>query len=121
MADQTLFDDDLLVSPDSYPRNRFCTSRHLLQQQHVLFAIKILTDPERDDSADFLAIGDSMFHHSTFEGRMDLGEAGKVSYSEQRIAEFYHYCSFALSRPREVIKLNIETNGLLKRFKYQAR
>ena len=40
----------------------------------------MLSDPERNDSADFLAIGDSMFHHITFEARTDLGETAKVSY-----------------------------------------
>ncbi len=78
----------------------------------------MLTDPERNDTAEFLAIGDSMFHHITFESRADLGEAAKVSYSGQRIAEIYRYCSFAFSRQREVVILNIGTNDLLKRFKY---
>ncbi len=64
----------------------------------------------------FLAIGDSMFHLITFEAGADLGEAAKVSYSGQRIAEIYRYCSFAFSRQREVIILNIGTNDLLKRF-----
>ncbi len=72
MADTTLFDDYLLVSPESYPRNRFCTSLQLLQEQHVFIANKMLADPERNDTSDSLAIGDSMFHHITFEDRMHL-------------------------------------------------
>ena len=59
-----------------------------------------------------------MFHRIKFEAIADLGEAKKVSYSGQRIAEIYRYCSFAFSRPREVIFLNIGTNDRLKRFKY---
>ncbi len=83
LADQTFFDDDLLVSPEPYRRNRFCSS-------HVFLANKMLADPEHNDSADFLAIGDSMFHHIAF----DLGQAGKVvPYSGQRIAEVYRYYS----------------------------
>ncbi len=118
LADATLFNDDLLVSPEYDPRNQFCSSLKLLQEQHVFFANRMLTDPERNDTAEFLAIGDSMFHHITFESRADLGEAAKVSYSGQRIAQIYRYCSFAFSRQREVIILNIGTNDLLKRFKY---
>ncbi len=84
----------------------------------MFFANRMLTDPERNDTAEFLAIGDSMFHHITFESRADLGEAAKVSYSGQRIAEIYRYCSFAFSHQPEVVILNIGTNDLLKRFKY---
>ncbi len=118
LADPTLFDGDLLVSREPYPRNRFCTSMQLLQEQHVFFAKKKLTDPERNNSADFLLIGTWLIHHITHRGRMDLGEAGKVSYSRQGIAEIYRFCSLASSRPREVIILHIGTKDLLKRFKY---
>ena len=59
-----------------------------------------------------------LFRHITFESRADLGEAEKVSYSGQRIAEIYRYCSFTFSRPREVTVLTIGTNDLLKRFSY---
>ena len=69
MADATLFDDDLLVSPEYYPPNQFWSSLQLLQEQHVFFANRMLADPERNDTAEFLAIGDSMFHHITFEAR----------------------------------------------------
>ena len=111
-------DEELLVDPEQYSKITEKTALELLPKQEKYFTDRPLQDPEPNDTAEYLAFGDSMFHHMKLEQRLQYGEAAKASYGGQRFAELFEYCSFSFSRTREVIIFNVGTNDLLKRHRY---
>ncbi len=86
---------------EQYPKNTEKTALQWLQKQEKYFANRPLQDPEHNDAAEYLAIGDSTFHDIKLEQRGQYGEAPKCLMEDSVLRKYTSFAPSASPEPEK--------------------